>query len=32
LAFTTGLSNVICLISVWVGHLVAVNLNAMKWV
>jgi PII-like signaling protein len=30
LAFTTGLSNVICLISVWVGHLVAVNLNAMN--
>lgn len=26
------LSNVLCLIAVWVGHIIAVNMNAMKWV
>ena len=27
-----ALSNAICLLAVWAGHIVAVNLNAMKWV
>jgi fluoride exporter len=26
------LSNVLCLIAVWLGHILAVNMNAMKWV
>jgi CrcB protein len=27
-----GLSNALCLLAVWAGHIVAVNLNSMKWV
>lgn len=27
-----GLSNALCLAAVWAGHVLAVNVNAMKWV
>jgi CrcB protein len=27
-----GLSVVLCLLAVWAGHVLAVNLNAMKWI
>jgi CrcB protein len=27
-----GLSVVLCLIAVWAGHILAMNLNAMRWV
>lgn len=27
-----GLSTTSCLVAVWAGHILAVNLNAMKWV
>lgn len=27
-----GLSVVLCLVAVWAGHVLAVNLNAMRWV
>jgi CrcB protein len=27
-----GASVILCLLSVWIGHILAVNLNALKWV
>jgi CrcB protein len=31
-AGNAGLSFVLCLIAVWAGHVLAINLNVMRWV